>query len=201
MHVKSPTILKSLFPSLVWEVKTSEKEIFLTFDDGPHPSITNWILDTLEEYNIKATFFCVGENVCKYPNVFNNILKRGHRVGNHSYNHLSGWKVKNEDYFNNISKAAELIDSNLFRPPYGRITPSQIRKLKHDFSIIMWSVLTYDFDNTISNEQIYLNSIVSTIPGSIVVFHDSSKAEEKLRYTLPKFLVHFSKLGYTFKVL
>ena len=201
MFAKSPTILKLLFPSLIWEVKTDKKEVFLTFDDGPHPDITPWVLDCLNEYNAKATFFCVGENVCKYPEVYEQILKNGHSVGNHTYNHLMGWKTNDDKYFQNVAMAEEYISSKLFRPPYGRISSSQIRKLKKDYSLIMWTVLTYDFDKSISKEKCYSNSISSSKNGSIVVFHDSIKASINLKYALPKFLEYFSNQGYTFQKL
>ncbi len=198
MNVKSPYILKKLFPGLIWEIVTPKKEVFLTFDDGPHPEVTPWILKCLDDYDAKATFFCVGENVCKYPDIYNTIINKGHMVGNHSYNHLSGWKTTNYEYFENIEKAGELIESRLFRPPYGRITPSQIKILKHDFRIIMWSILTYDYDVMVSKEQCLKNSIKSTKSGSIVVFHDSAKSYKNLYYTLPLFLEHFTKLGFRF---
>ena len=201
MFAKSPTILKLLFPSLIWEVKTDKKEVFLTFDDGPHPDITPWVLDCLNEYNAKATFFCVGENVCKYPEVYDQILKNGHGVGNHTHNHLMGWKTNDDKYFQNVAMAEEYISSKLFRPPYGRISSSQIRKLKKDYSLIMWTVLTYDFDKSISKEKCYSNSISSSKNGSIVVFHDSIKASINLKYALPKFLEYFSNQGYTFQKL
>ena len=201
MFAKSPTILKLLFPSLIWEVKTDKKEVFLTFDDGPHPDITPWVLDCLNEYNAKATFFCVGENVCKYPEVYDQILKNGHSAGNHTHNHLMGWKTNDDKYFQNVAMAEEYISSKLFRPPYGRISSSQIRKLKKDYSLIMWTVLTYDFDKSISKEKCYSNSISSSKNGSIVVFHDSIKASINLKYALPKFLEYFSNQGYTFQKL
>jgi len=201
MLTKSPTILKLLFPSLIWEVKTERKEIFLTFDDGPNPDITPWVLNCLNSWGAKATFFCVGENVCKYPMVYEQILENGHSVGNHTYNHLMGWKTNDDKYFHNVDKASEHIDSNLFRPPYGRIKPSQIKKLKKDYSLIMWTVLTYDFDRNTSQEKCYSNSISSVKNGSIVVFHDSNKASDNLKYALPKFLEYFSNKGYSFEKL
>jgi len=201
MFISSPVILKRLFPDLIWERKTNEKVIYLTFDDGPHPDITPQVLEILDEYDSKATFFCVGENVSKFPDTFKSIINNGHRVGNHSYNHISGWKSSNAVYFENIEKAGEIINSELFRPPYGRIAPSQIKLLKKKYSIVMWSVLTYDFDKKVSKEQCLRNSIVKTKPGSIVVFHDSLKSEVNLLYALPLFLKHFTEKGYSFKVL
>ncbi len=201
MFIKSPSILKIIFPSLKWDIKTNNKDIYLTFDDGPNPEMTTQVLEILDQYNAKATFFCVGENVLMFPDTFNSIISKGHQVGNHSYNHLNGWKVSNSDYFDNIEKASKLIKSNLFRPPYGRITPSQVSTLKANYSIIMWSVLTFDFDKKVSKEMCFKNSIVKTTPGSIVVFHDSEKAADNLLFALPLFLKHFADKGFTFKSL
>jgi len=201
MIVKPPYLLRMCFPQLLWEVKTTEKEIFLTFDDGPHPEITPMVLDVLDEYKAKATFFCVGENVEKYPETYASIKKRGHLTGNHSYNHLNGWKTNNSAYFQNIEKAASLINSNLFRPPYGRIKPSQIKKLKPDYKIIMWTVASYDFSKKVTPEQCSKNAIQKSKAGSIVVFHDSAKAREKLLSVLPIFLEHFQNKGYTFPLI
>jgi peptidoglycan/xylan/chitin deacetylase (PgdA/CDA1 family) len=201
MIVKSPRILKNIFPSLIWDVKTTEKEIFLTFDDGPHPTITPWVLDTLSKYNALATFFCVGENVCNFKNTFEKIQHNGHSIGNHSYNHIKGWNTNDQQYTENVSKARELINSRLFRPPYGRIKPSQIKKLKNEYSIIMWTVLSYDFDNNIDEQKCFRNSISSEKEDTIVVFHDSKKAEKNLKAALPQFLEYFSKLGFKFSAL
>lgn len=198
MFEKPPRLLKKLYPSLYWDINTNEREIFLTFDDGPHPTITPIVLDILDEYNAKAVFFCVGENVCKYPDTYKQIIARGHHTGNHSFNHFNGWKTKDQDYFDNIYKTAEIVNSNLFRPPYGRISPSQITHLKKEFKIIMWSVLTCDYDKNITKKQCFNYSIKNTIPGSIVVFHDSEKAEKNMMYALPKFLDYFTSRGYKF---
>lgn len=201
MIIKSLSILKKIFPDLIWEINTKEKEIYITFDDGPHPEITPIVIKALDKYDAKATFFCVGENVMKYPDTFKLMLSNGHKVGNHSYGHLNGWKVSNNDYFENIEKANILIESNLFRPPYGRIVPSQIKILKKKYSIIMWTVLTYDFDKKVSRKRCLKNSITVTKPGSIVVFHDSLKSAKNLNYALPLFLKHFNEKGFVFKSL
>jgi peptidoglycan/xylan/chitin deacetylase (PgdA/CDA1 family) len=201
MHIKPPYIARVLFPQLLWEVKTDSKEIFLTFDDGPHPEITPRVLEILEEYQAKATFFCVGDNVKKYPETYAAIIDKGHRTGNHSLNHLNGWKTTNQEYYNNIEQCRKFVDSNLFRPPYGRIKPAQIEVLIHQYQIVMWSILSFDFDKNISPNQCFQNTIAHTKAGSIVVFHDSEKAKENLLYALPKFLRHFKKAGYEFRVI
>jgi peptidoglycan-N-acetylglucosamine deacetylase len=186
-------------------------DIYITFDDGPIPVITPWVLDTLNEYNAKATFFCVGDNIEKHPDIFSRILSEGHSVGNHTYNHLNGWKTKHKDYLDNILKCNSLLNSYpqhvnphllpLFRPPYGKMKKSQIASLKSDFSIILWDVLSGDFDQTITEEKCLKNVLTKTRQGSIIVFHDSLKAKKNLFYTLPKFLEHFSKQGCKFSLL
>lgn len=201
MKSKAPYILKLLLPQLTWEVKTKEKKIFLTFDDGPHPEITPRVMDILDEYGAKATFFCVGENIDKYPEVYRLLLKRGHKTGNHTYNHLNGWKTPRDEYYDNIEKCNRLVDSPLFRPPYGRISLRHIPYLKMKYRIIMWSVLSLDFSNKVSPEQCLHNSVKNTKPGSIVVFHDSPKAAENMFYALTGFLEHFQKQGYIFSSL
>ena len=201
MFGKPPSILKKMFPDLIWDIRTDEKDIYLTFDDGPHPDITPQVLKILDKYDAKATFFCVGDNARKYPDTYELIINKGHGVGNHSYSHSNGWRINNDEYFNDIDHADKLIKSDLFRPPYGRIKPSQIKVLKKKCRIVMWSVLSYDYSQKVSKEQCLRNSIVSTKPGSIVVFHDSLKSVNNLLYALPLFLKHFTKEGYEFKVL
>lgn len=201
MNVKTPFFIKLMLPNLIWEIKTIKKEMFLSFDDGPHPEITPKVLDILDEYDAKATFFCVGENVEKHHRTYAEVLKRGHKTGNHSYNHLNGWKTPNRDYFQNIEKCAGMVKSDLFRPPYGRISLTQIPSLKKKYSLIMWSVLSRDFDKNVSREQCLKNVIHNSKTGSIVVFHDSLKSSEKMLYALPKFLDHFSKQDYSFPVI
>lgn len=194
-------LFEKIFPLYLWKVKTSEKVIYLTFDDGPIPEVTPWVIDQLKQYNAKATFFCVGENITKYPEVFNQILQQGHSVGNHTYNHLNGWKTSKEEYLANFQKFEEIQPTTLFRPPYGRIKLSQAKTLLLSHKIVMWSVLTKDYDQGISKENCLKNAIKSAKEGSIVLFHDSLKAQTNLQYVLPKFLEHFSNLGYKFKKL
>lgn len=204
------TVGKLFYPSLLWNKPDKSKTLYLTFDDGPHPAITPWVLNELKKHQAKATFFCVGENIDKFPEVVSEIIKEGHNCGNHTYNHLNGWKTPNVDYLANISEAEAIMkeqlgvkDRNkLFRPPYGKIKPSQIKALqKLNYTIVMWDVLSADFDAKISIEQCYKNVVELGKPGSIVVFHDSIKASEKLKEVLPRVLDYFSGKGYHFKAL
>lgn len=195
------TLLASLTKNLIWSVKTDKKEVFLTFDDGPIPVVTPWVVETLEKYNAKATFFCVGDNVKKNQDVYKLILDKGHKIGNHTMNHLNGWTNFNKTYFENIEKCDNLIHSNLFRPPYGKIKPTQINYLKKKYKIIMWDVLTKDYDESLAGEDCFEKVHKNCKPGSIVVFHDSLKAEKRLRIALPKTLDYLSKEGYTFSSL
>jgi peptidoglycan/xylan/chitin deacetylase (PgdA/CDA1 family) len=199
--VHTPQYVQALFPGLTWKMSTGRKEIFLTFDDGPIPEVTPWVLETLEAYNARATFFCVGDNVRKYPEIYSQVINGGHSVGNHTLNHLSGWSTENISYFNNIRHCARMVQSGLFRPPYGKLRPSQIQFLQRHYQIIMWDVLSGDFDHEIEPAECFQNVIQHASPGSIVVFHDSLKAETNLRYTLPLVLDYFTKEGYAFVAL
>lgn len=196
-----PALFPLITPALTWKVKTTDKALYLTFDDGPHPVITPKVLDILDRYEAKATFFCVGENVKKFPTVFAEITKRGHRVGNHTFNHLSGWKTRNQRYLNNVKQASGLIDSKLFRPPYGQISPGQIAALKHQYSIIMWSILTRDYEQDLNAEKALQEMIGLIKQGDIIVLHDSEKAEANLFYFLEGLLAHFSKQHFLFRHL
>ncbi|CAG0993124.1 Peptidoglycan-N-acetylglucosamine deacetylase [Flavobacteriales bacterium] len=188
--VNTPYLLKKFYPGLIWEIPNNHHHVFLTFDDGPTPDITEEVLAVLSKNNAKATFFCTGKNVEKNPAIYQCILQEGHTVGNHSFMHQNGWKTNDIDYIEDVKRGSSLIHSNLFRPPYGKITFSQIEKLKIDFKIVMWSVLSADFDNTISPQQCLKNSIEQIKSGSIIVFHDSEKAKKNMLYTLPRFLEH-----------
>lgn len=196
-----PSLFPLITPSLTWKVNTTSNSLFLTFDDGPHPDITPKVLDLLDRYGAKATFFCVGENVYRYPGVYEEIIRRGHRTGNHTYNHLSGWTNSNARYYDNIRKAADLIGSDLFRPPYGRITPLQAAVLKKQYRIIMWSILTRDYEYRLNKEKAAANLIAQSGPGDIVVFHDSERAEVNMFYILRQMLDHFSRLHFLFPTL
>ncbi len=201
--VKTPFLLRWLYPDLVWK-KPSANTIYITFDDGPIPEVTPFVLNALADYDAKATFFCIGDNVRKYPEIYQEVIKAGHSIGNHTFNHLNGWNTDDEKYLENIGECAEYVKSDLFRPPYGKIKKSQIRKLKTrhpDIKVIMWDVLSGDFDQNLSPEKCLENVLRTTAPGSIIVFHDSLKAFDRLKYVLPKALDYWSDKGFVFKNL
>ena len=190
------------FSKCVWEMPSQETVIYLTFDDGPHPAATPFVLDTLKEYGAKATFFCIGKNVLDEPALYERIITEGHAVGNHTFNHLNGWKTTDAVYMEDIAKAKKYIDSSLFRPPYGKITSFQLRLLAKDkFKMrpIMWTVLSGDFDVKLSKETCLLNVLTTASNGSIIVFHDSQKAFVNLQFVLPKVLNHFEQKGFRFE--
>lgn len=199
--VKTPKFIQKLFPNYTWKVPTDSPTIYLTFDDGPIPGITPWVLDQLEAYNAKATFFCVGSNVEKNNDVFQQVVNGGHTIGSHTMNHLNGWGTDNIPYFHNVRRGASLVKSELYRPPYGKMKPSQTQFINRHYQVVMWDVLSGDFDPNITNDQCYRNVITHAEPGSIIVLHDSIKAKEKLQNVLPRILEHFSGLGYKFENL
>ena len=213
--VKTPFVIKKMFPNYIWDISTNEKIIYLTFDDGPTPEITNWTLDTLKAYQAKATFFCIGNNIKKYPRIFRSIIENGHAIGNHTQNHVKGWKTKTPDYLTEVNGAEKNIqkekpqqqtatssDVKLFRPPYGKIKRAQGKQLiSLGYKIIMWDILSFDWQNSINETTCLKNVISKTKSGSIVVFHDSEKASKNMQYALPKVLKHFSEQGYQFKSL
>lgn len=197
--ITSPWWLKKFYSSLTWRIPSDDKTVYLTFDDGPHPTITPFVLDLLMEHKAKATFFCIAKNVVNNMGVYSRIINEGHSIGNHTYDHLNGWKTDDRTYLENVVKAKEVIDSKLFRPPYGRISKFQIQQLKSIFNIIMWDVLSADFDINISPQQCLENVVRNVRPGSIIVFHDSEKAYSRLQYALPKTLEFLSQEGYACK--
>ncbi|MCC6461662.1 MAG: polysaccharide deacetylase family protein [Saprospiraceae bacterium] len=199
--VKTPKLVQALLPAYLWQVPTTEKTLYLTFDDGPIPVVTPWVLDTLRHWHAKATFFCVGENVQRHPDVFLRLHAEGHSTGNHTFNHLNGWHTENLAYFHNVRHCAHLVKSNLFRPPYGRLLPSQRAFLERHYRIVMWDVLSGDFDPSLSAEACLSNVLENAQPGSIIVLHDSLKTVAKLRVILPLLLHHFSAEGYRFEAL
>jgi peptidoglycan-N-acetylglucosamine deacetylase len=201
-----PSLLTKLFPKLIWRIPTNEKIIYLTFDDGPIPGTTEFVLDTLRSFHAQATFFCIGDNIKKFPNVFKKIIADGHEVGNHTFNHLKGWSTTLDLYVDNVKKCEmqfsleNFQSANLFRPPYGRITPKQIKALR-EYQIVMWDVLSHDYQQHGVDEDYLKGTIKATRPGSIVVFHDSLKADKKIRFMLPRYVAHFTGLGFQFKTL
>lgn len=195
---RTPNIVKALYHDLEWNISNSDRGIFLTFDDGPSPEVTPQVLDLLKIHNAKATFFCIGDKVNKHPELFQRIIAEGHRIGNHTYNHKNGWKTKNFEYFKNVLSCDQLTKSKLFRPPYGRVTRSQSKALKKRFRIIMWSVLSGDFDKKTTKEKCLSNVVKNTDAGSIVVFHDSLKSADKMLFALPQVLKHFNDRNYKF---
>ena len=192
--VRTPGIIQSLFAGLIWKIANSKK-VYLTFDDGPIPEATPWVLDVLKEKGIKATFFCVGDNVLKYPEIYKRILDEGHSVGNHTFNHLNAWKTDKIEYSNNVEKAADLIQSSLFRPPYGKLSPGVVKRLKERYDIIMWDVLSGDFDTSLAPEDCLKNVKANAKEGSIIVFHDSIKAIDTLKFVLPRVISFFEEKG------
>lgn len=199
-----PSWLPKLFKNYTWKINTTEPTIYLTFDDGPDPKPTRFVLDTLLQYHAKATFFCVGENIQKHRKVAQEIINQGHVLANHTMNHLKGWQTSHDVYVKNTNKCQETLEeystSSLFRPPYGRITKSQTKSLKEaGYEIIMWDLISYDYDDKIDINQALKQLIRNSKPGSIVVFHDSSKAWKQLKIMLPKYMHALNKQGYSFK--
>jgi peptidoglycan/xylan/chitin deacetylase (PgdA/CDA1 family) len=216
--IKTNRLIKKLFSNYVWDIPNTENKIYLTFDDGPTPEITEWVMQELQKFNAKATFFCIGNNIEKYPEIFKKVITEGHSIGNHTFNHLNGWKTSTEEYIENSiqwsvvsgqSPNCNLLPTpigteicNLFRPPYGKIKASQAEKLRQQgYKIIMWDVLSADYDNSISKEKCLENATKKVTSGSIIVFHDSVKAFPNLVYTLPKALKYFKEKGFVFEKL
>ncbi|PWA06837.1 polysaccharide deacetylase family protein [Flavobacterium psychrotolerans] len=202
--IKTNALIKRMYSKYIWDIPNRDKKVYLTFDDGPTPEITKWTLLQLRKYNIKATFFCIGNNIEKYPEIFNTIIQEGHALGNHTFNHLNGWNTSTEVYLEDIKKCSDALsyqptaaDCKLFRPPYGKITTHQSKKLTQmGYKIIMWDVLSADFDQTITPEKCLENVISNVTSGSIIVFHDSVKSFENLAFTLPKTLEFLKEKGY-----
>ena len=200
--VKTPWFIKKFYPECIWEMKSIEKELYLTFDDGPNPGVTPFVLEALKKYKATATFFCIGKNVEQYLDIYKKVIEHGHSVGNHTDHHLNGWKTQDKVYLDDIQAAKKVIDSNLFRPPYGRITKfqlSQLKSEKYQLKTVMWSVLSGDFDPEKSGDDCFLSVARNAKSGSVVVFHDSEKAFSRMQYALPKVLEYFCNKGYNFK--
>jgi peptidoglycan/xylan/chitin deacetylase (PgdA/CDA1 family) len=202
VFVKTPAIVPLILKNCVWNKGREEKTIYLTFDDGPIPAVTEFVLDTLKSFDdIKATFFCIGKNVEENSNVYEKILTAGHRIGNHTQNHANGWKTPTKDYVKEVAKCNLIVNSKLFRPPYGKLKLPQLKHLSKHYEIIMWDVLSYDWVNTIAPEDVLKNVNDHSTNGSIVVFHDSLKAEKNLRYALPLFIKSKLEKGFQFACL
>lgn len=199
--VTTPYLLRTMTPSVVWNIPQKEKVVYLTFDDGPIPQVTEFVLDALKQFDARATFFCLGRNVRENKEIYQRILDEGHATGNHTENHLNGWKTGGTSYYRDIIKASEVIHSGFFRPPYGKIKIHQARTVMQRFRIVMWDVLTYDFHRDVSREKCLYNATEYTKPGSIIVFHDSRKAQRNLEYALPRTLEILRNRGYSFSHL
>ena len=212
--VKTNRFIKWLFRNQVWSIPNAENTVYLTFDDGPTPEITPWVLDVLQAENIKATFFCIGKNIKNHPDIFKRIITEGHAVGNHTFNHKNGWKTSFKDYIEEVDLCEKAIldfgsfdklnteHCKLFRPPYGKVTPLQSKFLrKQGYKIIMWDVLTADFDTTITKEKCFKNATEKIESGSVIVFHDSVKAKPNLIYALPKAIAYYKEKGYKFEII
>jgi len=200
---KIPKWIQGLFPHYIWRGKREKnsKRLYLTFDDGPIPEVTPWVLEELQKYNAKATFFCVGANVQKNKDIYQQILSEGHQVGNHTFNHLNGWSTSLQDYMENVAACKEEVVSLFFRPPYGRLKWKQAKELRIQYKIVLWEVLAGDFDASISGEECWQNIFQNASDGSIIVLHDSEKSWERLSYVLPKLLDYYNKKGFTFEVI
>lgn len=196
---KIPKLIQYLLYYFEFKIKGENKTLYLTFDDGPIPEVTPEVLDILDKYNAKATFFCVADNIKKYPEVFQSIIDRGHRLGNHTYHHIKGWETPNNEYFEDIERANQLVNSNLFRPPYGRIGFFQARELRKKYRLILWSVLSYDYSGKLSKEKVWDNIRKSVTDNDIILFHDNIKARDNMIYSLSNTLFFYSKRGFQFK--
>jgi len=196
-----PRMLSRCFKGLTWNIPSEEKVVYLTFDDGPTPEITDWVLSQLEEYQAHATFFCLGKNVKEHPEIYNRIRKNQHAIGNHSNSHIKGFRTGVDEYLENIDRANELLTTELFRPPYGRIRPSQVKHVKKQYKIVMWDVLSVDYNRKLNAETVVNNVLKNVRNGSIVVFHDSLKASKNLYAALPVVLQQLSQDGYRFEAI
>jgi len=194
---RTPAPLKPLFRDLVWSVPDAGRRVYLTFDDGPIPEVTPWVLDVLAQHGAKGTFFCIGRNAEQHPELLHRIRTEGHAVGNHTYEHLNGWQNSTRTYLRSVLRCQAITGTPLFRPPYGRITAGQAKALKARFHVVMWDVLSADFDTAIDGERCVHNVLDNVTPGAIIVFHDSLKAAPRLRHALPRVLAQLGELGFT----
>jgi peptidoglycan/xylan/chitin deacetylase (PgdA/CDA1 family) len=200
-RVRLPGFLTSFFKEAIWRLDETNPVVYLTFDDGPIPEVTPWVLEVLKEENIQATFFCVGENVARYPEIYKSILDNGHSVGNHTYNHLQGLKTNKKDFFRNIEQAGKCIHSDLFRPPHGWMRRAQYNYLKRKYRIVMWDVISCDYNTNLSPEKVFRNITGYVRSGSIVTFHDSVKARQNLVRTLQPAIRWIKEQGFRFEAI
>lgn len=201
LPVRPPALARSLWPGLLWRMPAEERAVYLTFDDGPTPGITDWVLDKLQEHRASATFFLVGANAERHPQLVDRIRAEGHSIGNHTYSHLNGWRTPFDAYIADAARAQEFVESRLFRPPYGRITFAQARRLRERFTVVMWDALSMDYDARVAPEACLRKVIRHARPGSIIVFHDSLKAERNLRFALPEALEALGAMGFRFHAI
>lgn len=206
--IKTRRFIKLIFPRYIWDISDKGKKVYLTFDDGPTPEVTDWVLEQLRKSKAKATFFCIGDNIEKHPQIFKQVINEGHNIGNHTFNHLNGWQTNTKDYIQNVESCAETIGrlhaypQKLFRPPYGKIKKAQTDILiAKGYKIIMWDVLSADFDTTITPERCLQNVLSNTQPGSIIIFHDSVKAFKNLKFALPATLQFLKRSGFKCEVI
>ena len=195
-----PWFYRALFPGVTWRMPAEPKCVYLTFDDGPIPEVTPWVLDTLDRFGVKATFFMVGDNVRKHPDIYQMVVDRGHRIGNHTFNHIQGWRYWTKNYLANVAKAAEYIPSDLFRPPHGHMRIPQTLLLQRKYRVIMWDVVTRDYSPHMTPEGVLQVVKRYTRTGSVIVFHDSLKSERNMRVAMPQAVEWLLAQGYTFKV-
>ncbi|MDQ3108695.1 MAG: polysaccharide deacetylase family protein [Bacteroidota bacterium] len=201
LPVRPPYLLRKLYPGAIWRMNKTEKKIYLTFDDGPVPGVTPEALSVLKTFGVKATFFCVGNNVEKHPEIYQQVIAEGHTTANHTFNHVDGWNTSTKEYLSEVAHCTRFVSSGLFRPPYGRMRPPQRKAISGKYSIILWDVLTYDFDKTLTGETCLQLALKNSREGSIVVFHDSEKAKERMLYALPKYIEEMKARGFEFGVL
>lgn len=200
-YKKTPFFLRWIYSDAIWRINNIEKVLYLTFDDGPTEGVTNFVLEELEKYNARVTFFCVGYNAERNLELLSEIRNKGHVVGNHSYSHYNGFRTKRKEYVEDVERGEALVNSNLFRPPYGKMKWKQYKTLKNNYTIVMWDVMAGDFDESIDADVCFANVVENAKEGSIVVFHDTEKAFPRLKIALPRVLKYYSDLGYKFEVL
>jgi peptidoglycan/xylan/chitin deacetylase (PgdA/CDA1 family) len=199
--VRPPFFLRWIYPNAIWNLPSEQKVVYLTFDDGPTPVITEKIVELLEEYDAKATFFCIGKNIEQHPELFKLVKSKGHHIGSHTYSHINGWKSKSTEYLNDYQKGRELVGSNLFRPPYGRILLNPLQTIQKQDKLIMWDILSKDYDASLTPETVLNNVLKNIEPGAIIVFHDSEKAKKNVLAVLPQLLQNLKQQGYTMEAI